>query len=96
MTKFLGPSNTKNPASLLFVAAEHCSSFDLLARLQLLSDQGKLARIVVDEVHFAITWSDFCSSMYDVHRLHIQKNSLVPLVLLEKQKLSVKEEQLLG
>lgn len=80
--------------SLLFVAAEHCSSVDLLANLQLLSDQGKLARIVVDEVHLAITWSDFRSSMYDVHRLRMQKNSPVPLLLLSATVPIAMEEQL--
>lgn len=75
----LGRSNTLARVDILFVAAEHCADAMLIDHLRVLSTQGSLSRIVVDECHLVLTWSEFRPAMLDVHRIRQQP---VPLLLL--------------
>ncbi|KAF1797719.1 P-loop containing nucleoside triphosphate hydrolase protein, partial [Mucor lusitanicus] len=72
--------STLTRVDILFVAVEHCSNIDLLCHLRALSQHGdRLARIVFDEAHLAITWNDWRPEMHNLHTLRTQR---VPILLL--------------
>ena len=44
---------------ILFLAVEHISQFNIISYLNELDNKGKLSRIVIDECHLSIIWTDF-------------------------------------
>ncbi|KAI7870892.1 P-loop containing nucleoside triphosphate hydrolase protein [Mucor mucedo] len=70
---------TLTAISILFVAVEHCCSTELQGFLARLHSLKRLARIVIDECHLCLTWSDFRPAMLDTF---LFRKLPVPLVLL--------------
>jgi superfamily II DNA helicase RecQ len=66
-------------AQLMFISAEHASMDVVSTFLSQVHLSGRLSRIVVDECHLSVTWSNFRASMNMLRGLKIYP---VPLVLL--------------
>lgn len=65
--------------SILLVQVELATTSGFLAALEELKRENRLARIVVDEAHLALTWSEFRPAM---ERLVWLRTLAVPMVLL--------------
>jgi superfamily II DNA helicase RecQ len=66
-------------AQLMFISVEHASMDVVTTFLSQIHLSGRLSRIVVDECHLSVTWSNFRPTMNKLRGLKIYP---VPLVLL--------------
>jgi superfamily II DNA helicase RecQ len=75
----IGQASTDDTVQLLFLSVEHAGMPDVQAFVQNIHGQGRLSRIVIDESHLALSWSDFRPSMFALKGLRMFP---VPLLLL--------------
>jgi superfamily II DNA helicase RecQ len=67
----IGQSHTDETVQLLFLSVEHAGMPEVQAFVQSLHSQGRLSRIVIDECHLALSWSDFRPSMFSLKGLRM-------------------------
>jgi superfamily II DNA helicase RecQ len=75
----VGEFYTDETAQLLFLSVEHVENHQVHSFINSLHKSKRLARIVVDECHLAVTWSDFRPLMFELKSF---RSKPVPWLLL--------------